>query len=125
MDVGLELPAISTYADATYMGELVYGSGRDWPYARFMAQYRKANCIGVAKSDSWADTTWQERELTMLRYNGRGQYRLYPGEYFQVLRELQRLWQEKGGEPEFYERYYLPRWEELTQLDQSRSPALK
>lgn len=115
MDASIELPAISTYADITYMAELIYGQGTDWAYPRYMgAQYRKANCIGVMKSDSWEGLTDAQKSLVMLRYNGRGQYRKYPLEYYETLLSLQSLWREKGSDRHFYEKYYLPRFEELT-----------
>ena len=113
-DPGIELPAISTYADATFMGELVRGQGPEWAYPRWMvSQFRKANCIGVMKSDAWEGVTQLQKELLMLRYNGRGQYRRYPEEYYRVLTELRQLWQEHREEPRFYERYYRPRFEVL------------
>ncbi len=114
-DVSLELPAVSTYADITYMGELVAGYGSDWVYPKYMgAQYRKANCIGVMKSDAWEGVTDLEKALIMLRYNGRDQYRKYPAEYYTALVELQRLWREEGDAPDFYERVYVPAAVRLT-----------
>jgi len=120
-DASLELPAVSTYAGITYMGELVAGQGPDWPYPRYMAaQYRKGNCIGVMKSDAWEGVTDEEKELIMLRYNGRGQYRTWPPEYYEILQALQKLWQEKGDAPDFYERFYLPKYEEMMAAPRSR-----
>jgi len=111
----LKIPAIETYATATYTGELVYGYGYDWVYPRYVtSQYRKANCIGVMKHDAWEGPTELQQELIMLRHNGRCQYRKYPAESYQVLLGLKALWEEKGDEPDFYERYYLPKFEELT-----------
>ena len=123
------IPAIDTYANATYRGELVYGNGRDWAYPRYVSsQYRKANCIGVMKSDKWEGLTPIEREFVNLHYNGRANllppdYEGAPPpdrleqmkrEYFPILRNLEKLWQEKGDATDFYERYYLPRVRELT-----------
>ena len=113
----IRIPAVETYATATYAGELVYGEGIDWPFIQYSAsQYRKANCIGVMKGDAWEGVSDLAKALTMLRHNGRGQYRKYPSEYFQVLQQLEKLWQEKGDEPEFYEKHYLPKLKELTTL---------
>jgi len=113
-DASLELPAISTYADITYMGELMAGTGPEWVYPRYMgSQYRKANCIGVMKSDAWEGVTEEQKALIMLKYNGRGQYRTWPPQYYQMLQPLQQLWQEKGDAPDFYERFYLPKYEEM------------
>jgi hypothetical protein len=92
------------------MGELVAGHGPDWVYPKHMgAQYRKANCIGVMKSDAWEGVGDVERALLMLQYNGRHQYRKYPHEYYQALLELRDLWERKGAEADFYERYYVPK----------------
>ena len=33
--------------------------------------------------------------------------------YFQAIRQLEKLWQEKGQEPDFFENYYQPRAFEL------------
>ena len=44
----------------------------------------------------------------MLLHNGRGQYRKYPTEYYQVLQQLEELWKQHGDAPDFYHRYYVP-----------------
>jgi hypothetical protein len=49
----------------------------------------------------------------MLKYNGRGQYRTWPPEYYEILQALQQVWQEEGDAPDFYERFYLPKYEEM------------
>jgi len=96
----LRIPAVETYATATYAGELVYGEGPDWPFIQYSAsQYRKANNIGVMKGDAWEGVTDLEKVLTMLLHNGRGQYRKYPREYFQVLQQLEELWKQHGDAP--------------------------
>ncbi|MFC1714444.1 hypothetical protein ACFL6S_12315 [Candidatus Poribacteria bacterium] len=126
----LKIPAVETYACLTYTGELVPGYGRDWAYPRYVtSQYRKANCIGVMKFDKWDGLTPLQRDLVMLQYNGRGC--LLPVEwegptdekrldqmrrdYFPIVEELEKLWREKGDDPEFYEKYYLPKVKELTE----------
>lgn len=114
-DASLELPAISTYADITYMGEMVAGSGPNWVYPKYIgSQYRKANCIGVMKSDAWEDVTEEEKTLIMLGYNGRGQYRTWPPDYYQTLLALQQTWREHGDQKDFYEQWYLPKYREMT-----------
>jgi len=65
------------------------------------------------KGDAWQGLTELQKDLLMLSYNGRNQYRRYPEEYYRVLTELQRLWRTHGAEPGFYERYYRPRVEAL------------
>ena len=125
----IELPAIASYADVTWMAELIYGVGRDWPYPKyFTTQYRKANTVGAMLHDHWDWGNRIDKDLMMLGYNGRASapglpWKEGPGEagfaewvqrYLPVAGELKRLWQEKGGEPDFYERHYLPRWRELT-----------
>lgn len=105
----LRIPAVETYATATLAGELVHGTGADWPFLRYSAsQYRVANCIGVMKGDAWEGVPDVEKNLTMLLHNGRGQYRRYPVEYFAVLNELDQLWKKHGGEPGFYEKHHVP-----------------
>jgi len=128
-EASVMIPAIDTYSNATYRGEMVYGAGKDWAYPRYVSsQYRKANCIGVMKSDKWEGLTPMEREHVNLCYNGRASmlpsdYEGMPPaerleqlerEYFPILRELEKLWKENGSAPDFYERYYLPRVRELT-----------
>ncbi len=112
----IRIPAVETYATATYTAEGVYGTGADWPLVRYMAsQYHVANCIGVmVYGQAWQGLDRLQKELILLRYNGRCQYRKYPPQYYSILLQLKKLWQEKGAEPDFYEKYYLPKWEELT-----------
>jgi hypothetical protein len=129
MDPALVLPAVATYADITYTGEEVIGHGKEWPYPKYVcSQYRLSNCVGVMKHDGWTGLETIEKELLMLRYNGRAcmspvdyegpthEARMSPlrEKYFPVLKELQKLWEDQGSDPEFYEKHYLPRFEELT-----------
>jgi hypothetical protein len=117
------IPAIDTYATATFRGEWAqYEGGIGWPYPRYVSsQYRKANCIGVQKGDRWENVPQLTQDLLNLRYNGRASHwsglepsAEFRNRYLPALRELERLWQEKGDDPAFYERYYLPRVESLT-----------
>ena len=117
------IPAIDTYATATFRGEWAqYEGGIGWLYPRYVSsQYRKANCIGIQKGDRWENVPQLTQDLLNLRYNGRASH--WPGlepsaesrdRYLPALRELEQLWQEKGDDPAFYERYYRPRVELLT-----------
>ncbi|MCJ7823150.1 MAG: hypothetical protein MUQ26_08775, partial [Armatimonadetes bacterium] len=129
LEPSIKIPAVETYSDATYTGELVNGEGRDWAYPKYIAaQYRLSNCIGVMKYDKWDGLTPLQRDLMMLRHNGRacllpvewegmtdeGRLGYLRETYLPILDELRRLWEEKGSEPDFYEKHYLPRAIELT-----------
>jgi hypothetical protein len=116
------IPAIDTYATVTYRGEYVlHEDGPGWAYPKYVSsQYRKANCIGVQKGDRWLDVPQHTQDLINLHYNGRA-CRLdrmevsqeYVQGYVPIIRTLEALWREKGSDPGFYERYYLPevqRW---------------
>jgi hypothetical protein len=125
----LKIPAVETYSDVTYTGEHVYGYGKNWAYAKYVtSQYRLSNCVGVMKDNGWEGLTYDQRNAMMLRYNGRA--RMLPphhegmtdlkdlkqieGSYISILRQLEKLWREKGDDPDFYEKYYLPKAIELT-----------
>jgi hypothetical protein len=125
----LKIPAVETYADVTYTGELVVGRGADWAYPRYVtSQHNLANCVGVMKFDRWEGLTPLQRDLMMLRHGGRGcllpldhegatdEGRLHQMRetYFPIIRALEKLWEEKGHEPDFFERHYRPRAIELT-----------
>jgi DNA-binding transcriptional ArsR family regulator len=125
----IELPAIASYADVTWMAELIYGVGRDWPYPKyFTSQYRKANCVGVMLHDHWEWGSRVDKDIMMLHHNGRASapslpWKTGPNEgvfgewverYIAVAEELRKLWQEKGDDPDFYEKHYLPKVRELT-----------
>jgi hypothetical protein len=125
----LKIPAIETYADVTYTGELVVGRGEDWAYPRYVtSQHNLANCIGVMKFDRWEGLTPLQRDLMMLRHGGRGcllpvdhegatdeeRLRQMRDTYFPIVRALETLWEEKGDEPDFFERHYRPKAIELT-----------
>ncbi|MFC1719111.1 chitobiase/beta-hexosaminidase C-terminal domain-containing protein, partial [Candidatus Poribacteria bacterium] len=121
-------PFIDTYATATLRGEWVlWEQGEEWVYPRYISsQYRKANCIGNQKGDRWCNGETMipqvQQDLINLVYNGRarmrGPYNEEPKQfaesYLPVLRKLEALWREKGGEPYFYDRYYLPKAQEWT-----------
>jgi hypothetical protein len=66
------------------------------------------------KGDAWQGMTPLEKDLAMLRVNGRNQYRRYPVEYFEGLQLLQDLWEKHGHTPDFFENHYLPTVREWT-----------
>jgi hypothetical protein len=113
----IEQPAVAAYADVVWTGECIAGEDADWPYARYMvSNFRKSNTVGILNNpgEYWRIPDRLTQELLLLKYDGRPTYRHYPAELGAVFEALHQLWQEKGAEPDFYERYYLPRWRELT-----------
>ena len=127
-EVSLKIPAVETYANITYGGELVWGYGPDWVYPKYIqSQYRLANCIGTMKAGLWEGVKPYQRDLILLGHNGRS-CMLSQGEeaappdyriemlntyYFPVLKELKKCWEKNGSDPEFYEKYYLPEYKKL------------
>ncbi len=117
-------PFIDTYADATVRGEWLPFQGRDWPYTRYItSQSGTANIVGVTKGDRWNIPQSLQNDFALLN-NGRSwsgapynekdteDWRIYMAK----LRVLQSLWREKGKDPDFYEKYYLPKARELAEL---------
>lgn len=128
-EVSLKIPAVETYADITYGGELVWGYGPDWAYPKYIeSQYGLANCIGTHKSGEWAGIEPYQRDLILLKYNGRASLmnqnteappspeRLAMMEkyYYPVLEGLKKTWVKYGNDHDFYNKYYLPEFEKLT-----------
>ena len=80
------------------------------------------------KYDKWQGLTPLERDMLMLRLNGRtcllpvghegntdrDRLEYLKEKYFPILDELKKLWEDKGNESGFYEKYYLPKSIELT-----------
>ena len=80
------------------------------------------------KHDGWAGLTSIQKDLMMLRYGGRAcllpsdwegptdekRLEVMKTTYFPILDQLQELWKEKGNEPDFFDRYYVPKAIELT-----------
>ena len=120
------MPFIDCYATATVKSEWVLAEkdGRDWQYPRYIStQYRKSNTIGITKGDRWMGVSAAEQDLITLVYNGRtwntndntsSNFKEYSENYIPKMKQLEKLWKEKGNEPDFYEKYYLSRAEELT-----------
>jgi hypothetical protein len=120
------MPFIDCYATATVKSEWVLAEkeGKDWQYPRYITtQYRKSNTIGITKGDRWMGVSPAEQDLITLVYNGRtwntndntsSNFKEYSKNYIPLMKILEKLWKEKGNEPDFYEKYYLPKAEELT-----------
>jgi len=138
MEDSVELPAIASYVDMTFMGEGIHGYGKNWVYpGYFISQYNKANCIGIMKSDKWFGPTPIQRDLLMLGYNARAcplptaheglsdENRLKDMEelYMPTLDRLEKLWHEKGDLPDFFESVYLPALEEMVKPHVGELPA--
>lgn len=115
-DPSIKIPALETYANANYGGELVYGEGKDWVYPKFMvSQYRVANTPGALvinqKVSPWSGMTEFQQDLMLLNYNGRSASKT---RYKTYIEELEKLWEKNGSDPDFYEKYYLPKVKEMT-----------
>lgn len=114
------MPFLYTYATYMYMAEgIETKEGEKWQYPRYVtSMFRKTNSLGVTKGDKWMDENGEimgERlALADVVYNGRDNNgRNFP-KYYEILSQLEDLWKEKGNEPHFYDRYYLPKAQELT-----------
>lgn len=110
---------IHTYADRTFLAEGIRSNdGPGWPYPRYVvSQFRKANCIGDIKGDGWRDIgDTPAADLINIVYNGRphAQRDWFVPTVLPVLAKLKELWRAHGGDPFFYDRYYLPAAQELT-----------
>jgi hypothetical protein len=128
-EVSLKIPAVETYADITYGGELVWGHGAEWTYPEYIqSQYGLANCIGTHKAGDWEGVLPYQRDLILLKYNGRASLMNQDREsipsperlemmgkyYYPVLQGLKKVWLKYGNDPEFYSKYYLPEFNRLT-----------
>lgn len=114
------MPFVYTYATFTYLVESVKNNqGEDWQYPRYTSsQFRKANALGITKGNNWQDKKGEimgeRRGLVDLVYNGRDHVGFEWPKYNKALSQLHALWKEKGDKPFFYDRYYLPKAQELT-----------
>ena len=114
------MPFLYSYATAMYMAEGVETKeGENWQYTRYVtSMFRKTNTIGVTKGDKWMDAAGEKmnerRALVDDVYNGRDNIGFAYSKHYGVLEQLHALWKEKGSDPFFYDRYYLPKAQELT-----------
>jgi len=113
-------PFLYTYATFNYMAEgEETKTGEDWQFPRYVtSMFRRTNNLGVTKGDKWFDKDGKEmgerKALVDAVYNGRDHLGFSYPNYYKVLDQLHTLWKEKGDEPHFYDRYYLPKAQELT-----------
>ncbi|BAM03071.1 chitobiase/beta-hexosaminidase C-terminal domain-containing protein [Phycisphaera mikurensis] len=119
-------PWIYTYASVTYMAEHLDSgeAGPDWAWVRYVLKsHRVANAVGSVKADEWNaaefdDTT--DKHRASLLWNARGsslddpENAAYFTEYVPQENALRGLWEERGDEPFFYDRVWLPAARELT-----------
>lgn len=70
----------------------------------------------VVKGDQWQLPPLVQ-EFAKLRHNGRmrvaGPLDVFKERYIPVLKELHKVWEAKGTEPDFFEKYYLPKPDSL------------
>ncbi len=113
-DPSIKIPAIECYADATFGGELLVGEGKDWVYPKYIGSpYRVSNGIGslTTWTEPWHGLTLLQMDLVMILHNGRSQDKSH---YKAYIERLEKLWDKKGNDPEFYEKYYLPEVKKMT-----------
>lgn len=131
--ISMFMPFMYTYATYMYMAEgIETREGENWQYPRYVtSMFRKTNSLGVTKGDKWMDSEGEvmgERlALVDIVYNGRDNNgRDFP-RYYEVLSQLEKLWKEKGDESHFYDRYYLPKAQELTgnRIGRAAMPIIK
>lgn len=138
-------PFIHAYATSTLMGENTPSSdGVMWRWPRYAtAGYRRSGSFGAIKGNRWTSPTimkdkpWQS--FVQLVYNGRqrpasDELNLGESQYLAARLSLQRLWEQHGrsrtpgnnteipGPNSFFDQYYLPAAQNLTQLMIGRSP---
>ncbi len=122
------IPAIDTYWTVTLKAE---SSGIEGPadpvIPLTLTQYNAANCYGLIKGDDWKYIDDEGNIVTVpsadqyilgLEYNARARLNsaddIFKNSYVPIIRKLKTLWQEKGDQPYFYEKYYQPKVRELT-----------
>lgn len=124
---GHYLPCLDTYWNATLKTESLQYSDLTPPLLKYtVTQYNTSNIVGYAKGDAWKYINEKgELELLskgvwpmiVLEQNGRCRIELgddyFKRTYVVFLRQLEKLWEEKGSEEFFYERYFAPKVREL------------
>ena len=140
-------PFIHAYATSTLMGENTPSSdGVRWRWPRYgTAGYRRSGSFGAIKGNRWTSPTeikdkpWQS--FVQLVYNGRqrpasDELNVGDSDYLAARLSLQRLWEQHGRSQApgdstaisgrktdtFFDQYYLPVAQNLTQLMIGRSP---
>lgn len=128
---GHYIPAIDTYWSATLKTESLNYADITPPLLQYtVSQYNTSNIVGYAKGDAWkyidengelqnfSSDYWA---LVVLEQNGRcriaGANDFFKGTYVNYLRQLEALWEEKGDDPFFYEKYFAPKVRELIKPD--------
>ena len=120
-------PFLYTYATFNYMAEGAETHlGKDWQLPRYItSMFRKTNNLGATKGNKWFDKEGKEmgdlKPLVDVIYNGRDNFGFPRPKYYKILDQLHDLWKEKGNEPHFYDRYYLPKAQELTEYKIGRT----
>ena len=128
---GHYIPAIDTYWSGTLKTETLNYSDITPPLIQYtVAQYNTSNIVGYAKGDTWKyiDENGELQtlpahywSLIMLEQNGRarieGANDYFRGAYVNYLGQLEALWEEKGDDPFFYEKYFAPKVRELIKPD--------
>ncbi len=119
-DVSQHKPFMYTYATSFSMGEGVSSqSGAEWQYPRYVTtQFRKSNAFGKTLGNYWYAPDGEKMlgeasDLVTLVYNGRNNNQARRN-YLDYVDQLYELWKEHGDQPFFYDRYYLPKAQELT-----------
>ena len=113
-------PFLYAYASSTFMAEgTKTAEAEGWLWPRYVtSQFRKANCMGDIKGNEWDNNLSQpvHKDLINLIYNGRSRPGSvgYKEDYLDTLSDLETLWDAHGGDPCFYDRYYLPEARTLT-----------
>ncbi len=131
---GHYIPAIDTYWSGTLKTESLAYADVTPPLLQYtVSQYNTSNIVGYAKGDNWkyynangelellSKDYWP---LAVLEQNGRCRIELgndyFKNTYVKFLRELEALWEQKGDDPFFYEKYYGPKVRELIKPEMER-----
>eukprot|EP00039_Didymoeca_costata_P032522 m.38187 g.38187 ORF g.38187 m.38187 type:complete len:800 (-) comp9400_c0_seq1:200-2599(-) len=124
-------PFVHTYASATLMAEEMPSTdGTAWQWPRFCtSQFRKSNAFGAIKGNSWTGKDISppaapvNQDLVSLIYGGRDRptNHGYKPVYLDIKNNLRTLWETFGSDPYFYDRYYLPVSQKLTNITIGRA----
>ena len=116
-------PFITAYSDATISAEATSPTNQTdpaWTYARYMGtKFRQGNSpVGIMKGGYWKLSQINIAKISLV-YGGRAWIDLldpdqYKSQYLPMLNKLKDLWVQKGNDPYFYDRYYLPKAQSIT-----------